>query len=306
MMYPLLSTWSRYLTFPRWSLGQTPIQGVCRERKSRRTRRIGNTLADVLLVTALIAILVALFCSQAQKKDVSSAVHTRLHLGLGNRLVREGKLDEAVAAYHKALARHPDLALSYLHLANALARQKAIPAGNAALRRALVLAPDPACAYDNLVSMLGLASSRQRNERDVVAAYRKAVELHGNDRRNHIFGSAAAAAALAASGPESGALTLNTRERAQLRQQALAWLRADLAGLRDWLETAPKDARQEVRAITQWRQQDPDFAGVRDGEALARLPEAERQEWQTLWADVDKLRRDAVAKDTPESQLMDQ
>jgi hypothetical protein len=30
----------------------------------------------------------------------------------------------------------------------------------------------------------------------------------------------------------------------------------------------------------------PDFAGVRDREALARLPERERQAWQQLWADV--------------------
>jgi hypothetical protein len=31
---------------------------------------------------------------------------------------------------------------------------------------------------------------------------------------------------------------------------------------------------------------DPDFAGVRGPEALGRRPDAERQEWQTLWADV--------------------
>ena len=31
---------------------------------------------------------------------------------------------------------------------------------------------------------------------------------------------------------------------------------------------------------------DPDFAGVRGPEALAKLPEAERQPWQQLWGDV--------------------
>jgi hypothetical protein len=31
---------------------------------------------------------------------------------------------------------------------------------------------------------------------------------------------------------------------------------------------------------------DPAFDGVRGPEALARLPEAERQAWQVLWADV--------------------
>jgi hypothetical protein len=38
--------------------------------------------------------------------------------------------------------------------------------------------------------------------------------------------------------------------------------------------------------------EDPDFAGVRGPEAPARLPEAERQAWQQLWADIaDTLAR---------------
>ena len=32
---------------------------------------------------------------------------------------------------------------------------------------------------------------------------------------------------------------------------------------------------------------DPDFAGVRGGDALAKLPDAERQKWQKIWADVE-------------------
>ena len=39
-----------------------------------------------------------------------------------------------------------------------------------------------------------------------------------------------------------------------------------------------------------------DFAGVRDPEALAKLAEAERQDWQTLWADVNELFAKAGAK----------
>jgi hypothetical protein len=37
---------------------------------------------------------------------------------------------------------------------------------------------------------------------------------------------------------------------------------------------------------------DPDFAGVREPEAIAKLPEAEQQDWQKLWNDVaDTLKR---------------
>jgi hypothetical protein len=33
-------------------------------------------------------------------------------------------------------------------------------------------------------------------------------------------------------------------------------------------------------------QHDPDFNGVRGPDALARLPEAEREDWRKLWDDV--------------------
>jgi hypothetical protein len=42
-----------------------------------------------------------------------------------------------------------------------------------------------------------------------------------------------------------------------------------------------------------WLQND-DFTGVRGAEALAKLPEAERQEWQKLWADAEVLRQRAA------------
>jgi hypothetical protein len=41
-------------------------------------------------------------------------------------------------------------------------------------------------------------------------------------------------------------------------------------------------------------QRDPDFAGVRDAAALARLPEAERQKWQQFWQEVEALKRRAA------------
>jgi hypothetical protein len=40
--------------------------------------------------------------------------------------------------------------------------------------------------------------------------------------------------------------------------------------------------------------QDEDFAGVRGPEALGKLPEDERQEWQKLWQEVEALRQSAT------------
>ena len=40
-------------------------------------------------------------------------------------------------------------------------------------------------------------------------------------------------------------------------------------------------------------QQDRDVAGVRGAEALSKLPEGERQDWQKLWQEVEALRKSA-------------
>ena len=71
---------------------------------------------------------------------------------------------------------------------------------------------------------------------------------------------------------------------AGLRRQALAWLRADLA-LRARLLQGGKSIDG---AVTIW-QTEPALASVRDPAALAKLPDAERQQWGRLWADVAAL-----------------
>jgi hypothetical protein len=46
--------------------------------------------------------------------------------------------------------------------------------------------------------------------------------------------------------------------------------------------------------VAHW-QDDPDLAGVRDNEALARLPGEERKDWEQVWSDVDSLLRRTLA-----------
>ena len=69
---------------------------------------------------------------------------------------------------------------------------------------------------------------------------------------------------------------------------------ADLEAWRRLREKGPDEAASRAavaRTLQHWLV-DPDFAGVRGPEALARLPEAERQAWQKLWDDVaDMLAR---------------
>jgi serine/threonine protein kinase len=98
---------------------------------------------------------------------------------------------------------------------------------------------------------------------------------------------AACVAALAGTGQGQDAVGLASDERARLRSEALAWLRADLAARRE-------KERTRISGIPlyfwmQSWQQDADFNGVRGAEALARLPESERREWQELWREINEL-----------------
>ena len=42
------------------------------------------------------------------------------------------------------------------------------------------------------------------------------------------------------------------------------------------------------QTLTYWRA-DPHLTGVRENDALAKLPEDERTKWQELWGEVDGL-----------------
>ena len=109
--------------------------------------------------------------------------------------------------------------------------------------------------------------------------------------------AAACNAALAGFGQGKDAADLKDGERARWRLQALEWLRLDLA----WWGKALEGGRAQSRAIVQskmqkWRNDDA-FAGVRGNDALARIPAAERKEWESFWADVDALIRRASEPD---------
>src|SRR5262249_29135105 len=98
--------------------------------------------------------------------------------------------------------------------------------------------------------------------------------------------NAACAAACAAAGKGKDPGNIDDKERARLRQQALDWLRADLAAYTRLAEKGNGSIRQAIlRRLAHW-QQDTDLTAVRDEKAFAALPEAERNQWRKLWADV--------------------
>jgi hypothetical protein len=104
--------------------------------------------------------------------------------------------------------------------------------------------------------------------------------------------NAARAAALAGCGRDAAGL--DESSRAGFRRQALGWLRAELEARHRLLEQQPEKTRWIVAYDMHRWLEDPDFARVRGPEALARLSEPERQEWQQLWADVADMLARAV------------
>jgi hypothetical protein len=54
-------------------------------------------------------------------------------------------------------------------------------------------------------------------------------------------------------------------------------------------QQADTKARSETQEMLQVWQDYGDLAGVREADALAKLPKAECEAWQKFWADVDAL-----------------
>jgi len=102
---------------------------------------------------------------------------------------------------------------------------------------------------------------------------------------------AARAAALAGCGQGKDAEHLPDQERALRRRQALDWLRQDLTWCGQRLDDDNAQINARIRQGLQFWWGDPDLSGVRAKDALARLPDEERERWERLWSDVDGLLR---------------
>jgi hypothetical protein len=116
------------------------------------------------------------------------------------------------------------------------------------------------------------------------------------DRRARRRYDAARSAALAAAGRGRDDPAPDDAAREKLRQKAFDWLQAERAAWARRLDSPEPGAREQVaRAMQHWRK-DPDLAGVREPDALARRPEPVRAAWRTLWADVEALRKRAEGR----------
>ena len=101
--------------------------------------------------------------------------------------------------------------------------------------------------------------------------------------------NAACAAALAGCGQGTDDPKPDDAARASLRRQALDWLKAERAAWAKLLDSGDAQSRSVVAQNLQHWQADPDLAGIRDRDAIEKLPADERHGWEALWKDVDVL-----------------
>jgi serine/threonine-protein kinase len=256
------------------------IRTIAEEYALARTN-LGNDLREKGLLDEAIA-----ECREALRlqKDYPVA-----HNNLGYALAAKGQLHEAIAEYREALRLKPDLILARNNLAVAETAEKlpgilkgeTRPAGAADCIRLALVCQQP-------FEALYAASVRFYEQ-----AFGEKPELADDLRLQHRY-NAACAAALAGCGQGKDADKLDLKGRARLRRQALTWLRADLAAWHKVLEGDRSKGTQAIRQQMQHWLEDADFASVRGPEALAKLPEAERGDWQRLWHDVQALLEQAA------------
>jgi tetratricopeptide (TPR) repeat protein len=202
-------------------------------------------------------------------------------------------LDEAIAAYRRALAIDPPSEVEPLVGLGRVFRLKGRhEEAVRTLRRAVELLPDRADYHAALAAALKDAGRPAAS----AAAYRKAFTLQpalaDNLRQGHRY-HAARAAVLAGSGQGKDAGELDAAQRASWRRQALTWPGADLALWARQRNSGTAEDRQAVQAALKRWQLDADLAFIRDEKGLARLPAEEQQACKDLWVKVEALVRSA-------------
>jgi Flp pilus assembly protein TadD len=108
-------------------------------------------------------------------------------VGLSSVYNQEGKLDDAIAAAHRALQLNPDLDRAHVALGVGFGGKGDYDEATAEFRKAVSLNPENDVAHDNL----GLSLSRQGNQEGALAEFREALRLNPKDDHAHNnFGSA--------------------------------------------------------------------------------------------------------------------
>lgn len=200
----------------------------------------------------------------------------------GLALRKQGKQPEAEAAFRDAVAADPGDPL-YLHMYGlVLHEQKKYEEAIVVYRKELSIDADRFEANRGLARIYFALTKYA----EAVPYYQKAMKLQPTEA----FARSGATRCFALAGAGQGdAARLDDNERAQFRRQAVELLRADLTALAERARSDKQSDRQEVgKQLQEWRT-DKLLSGIRDADALAKLPAVERENCEKLWTDVAAL-----------------
>ena len=241
-----------------------------------------NNLAAVLLDKGDIEGAVALFRENVRLRPALA----RSHFSLGRGLNRLGRFADALESLRRAhqLATETGAWLPS-------AAEKAVRDTERLVeldRRLSAGKPEPSDAAESL--QFAEVCFLKTRYVDSAGFYRRAFEQEPKlaaDLDAEYRHDGACAAALAAAGRGEGAESLDAPRRAELRKQALTWLREDLEA---WGRRAPDPKNRPTvnRTLRLW-QRHPNLASLRDPAAVAQLPADEQPACKQLWADVEEL-----------------
>jgi eukaryotic-like serine/threonine-protein kinase len=218
----------------------------------------------------------------------SDANHAEAHCNLGKALQRQGKFAEALdslKAGHTLGSSRPDWRIQS---ASSIKQCERLLALDARLPAILQGATQPASAtealeFARLCQYKGFYATAVRFFRQAFDQQRSITDGIRSNARHQ----AACCAALAGCGQGADVEELSAEARQALREEARAWLRADLAYWTRIMVDSKKAAGAKTTFMN-W-QRDADLACVRDEKDLGKLPTDEREKWRQLWAEITEL-----------------
>jgi serine/threonine protein kinase/Flp pilus assembly protein TadD len=256
------------------------------------------------------------------------------HFSLGLALEKLPNLPEAIKEYDTAIRIEPAFAEAHAAKAFAQMQQGQVAAGLDSIKRSHKLYSGHAWAYHSgawvrLFEQFALLADKlpklasgeiePANTAERIAQgwlYQQgAKQLYAGSARRYaeVFAAeptlandlgaghrynAACAAAQAGCAQGKDAANMTPDERTRFRKQALAWLRQNLSVWQSVLANEPGKSRSEVASHMRYWRTDGDLSCVRGAASLAQLPEAESQEWQRFWEEVNELRKQAESADS--------
>jgi serine/threonine protein kinase/tetratricopeptide (TPR) repeat protein len=253
--------------------------------------------------------------------------HYKTHYNLGLVYSSQNKLDDAYREYSAALAARPDSPETLCMLGMVVQDLGKFAEGLSLIKRGHELGlknkkwPHPSAkwlksaeenaAAESSVTMI-LNGERQPKDNDerieladfcslpskryyaaATRFYREAFASEPelmDDVESCLRYNAACAAVLATCG-RSKEPPLPDAQKAHLRGEALAWLRAELVAWQWQFAISPKESRNSVhKRMSHWLN-DRDLESVCGHDAIANLPDPERSGWTRFWDDVAALEK---------------